>query len=204
MTEIKNLILPNYGIIRTKVPTDLLKFLQKESNNKRNLKKFVSGITKTEAGDRPGVAKHLYVSDEGTEKLQKYIDTLIVEYNKLYPNYFQNIEVLNKSCPLWLGKPWFNYQKKNEYIPLHAHEGILSYSIWIQVPKGCDTIYEWSYGTVIGKHERSRMNITHEHEGEIVLFTAPLHHSVYPFTESNKTRISIAGNIFLKVDNSRI
>ena len=75
-------------------------------------------ITKTEAGDRPGVAKHLYVSDEGTEKLQKYIDTLIVEYNKLYPNYFKNIEVLNKSCPLWLGRPWYNYQKKNEYIPV--------------------------------------------------------------------------------------
>ena len=63
-----------------------------------------------------------------------FLSEWVKNYNKEY-NYLKSLTILNKDAPLIFQKPWFNIQKKGEFIPAHTHEGVLSYSIWIQIPK---------------------------------------------------------------------
>ena len=76
------------------------------------------------------------------------------------------------------------------------HGGVLSYNIWMQIP--VDSIFEYNYNSIIGKNLTHRLTLTKKDEGRIVLFPAQLQHIVYPFYNTNKTRMSIAGNILLK------
>jgi len=30
--------------------------------------------------------------------------------------------------------PWFNFQKKGQFLPQHTHDGLYSFSLWLQIP----------------------------------------------------------------------
>ena len=89
-----------------------------------------------------------------------------------------------------------NYQKKGEYIPMHEHDGVLSYNIWMRLPS--KSIFEFNYNSIIGRNLSNIIYLDKKDEGTVVLFPSLLQHIVYPFHNTTKTRISIAGNIVLK------
>ena len=69
-------------------------------------------------------------------------------------------------------------------------------NIWMKIP--VDSIFEYNYNSIIGKNLTHRLTLNKKDEGRIVLFPAQLQHVVYPFYNTNKIRMSIAGNILLK------
>ena len=139
----EKILLPNYGLIKTKLPKDIYTSALKECLNIKNKKEFFSGLTE------PGVAKHYYVKNN-LDKIQNFMSTVVDYYNKQYPNYLKGIKILNKNLPIEFQKPWINYQKKGEYIPMHEHDGVLSYNIWMRLPS--KSIFEFNYNSIIGRN----------------------------------------------------
>ena len=111
--------------------------------------------------------------------------------------------------------PWINFQKKNEFNPVHVHGGDLSSVIMIDVPeeiaKESDTVKDKTNMPCPGQLEfiegPSGYMYTGSYKvvpktGDIFVFPAHLKHTVYPFT-SDVTRITMSYNIFnIQVDSN--
>ena len=126
--------------------------------------------------------------------------------------------ILTKDCSFVLESIWVNFQNKYEFNPLHNHEGVFSFVVWIKIPssykkekeldfiKGSNTpspnTFEFIYTNILGHICVKKFFLEPEDEGTILLFPANLTHQVYPFYLSNKKRISVSGNI--KLDPTKI
>jgi len=134
--------------------------------------------------------------------------------------YFDEVfHVYNHALSMWLGKPtenlqyiltdlWCNFQKANEFNPPHNHGGLLSFVIYLKVPKEIkDECIEHEkvkksagpgcIGFFMGDSEKKNSvsnNSFFPQEGEMFIFPAWLKHWVYPY-KSDATRISVSGNI---------
>ena len=143
---------------------------------------------------------------------QSYIVCGALAHESTFSGYWKGLRSINKSnSNLHVDSTWVNYMRKHEYNPLHHHYGILSYVMWVQVPftmeeeqKICPSAKENSSVasfTVVypGVHglEQTNLPVDKSWEWEIVFFPSQLYHMVYPFQTSDKTRISISGNIYL-------
>ena len=121
--------------------------------------------------------------------------------------------VLTKSCEFVLDRIWVNFQKKHEFNPLHDHSGVYSFVIWLTIPSDYNkekelpfvkhaidsiaNVFEFAYVNSLGKLCTHKYKLSADDEGTMLFFPAKLFHSVYPFYLSNKTRISVSGNISL-------
>lgn len=188
----KDFCLPNFGVIQSILPQDLYSMLLQECLDTQSKVEMVSGLS----NENKEVPKHFSLPDNSTLKLTAFLKEMVGEYNKKYPNYITSIKCLDRNAPLFFKTPWINYQKENQYLPLHEHDGVLSYNIWIKIP--VESIFEFSYNSIIGRNLNHRLKLNKKDEGRIMLFPSLLQHIVYPFYESNQIRISIAGNIVLK------
>ena len=190
----------NFGFLRTRLPTDLFIKLKKECQNDKKLKETKSGLS------GKGVPKHFY-TEEGFPELKKYIHYCAVEYEKKF-KYIETLKFLNKNAPLLVTPPWINIQKRYEFLPMHNHDGILSYNIWIQIPYDIkkeseggentarlDFIYPMTHGGT-GSY---KFNLSKEDEGKLIMFPSSFTHVLYPFYTSKDVRLSIAGNVVLEV-----
>ena len=126
--------------------------------------------------------------------------------------------VLTKNCAFVLDNFWVNFQNKYEFNPLHHHDGVFSFVVWMEIPSSykkekelkfikksnspCANTFEFIYTNILGKVCTEKIYLEPEDEGTIILFPASLLHQVYPFYLSNKKRISISGNI--KLDPTKI
>ena len=70
----------------------------------------------------------------------------------------QDVKVLTDDLPFRFGVPWINYQRKGEYVPNHTHDGLFSYSIWINIPSSC--LFEFTYTNIIGNLLTHKINLT--------------------------------------------
>lgn len=184
----------NLGIFTSKIPEDLLKKLKIECLNFINKKKMISGLTSQ------GVSDHYYLEDNN-EELFDFLSFWVKKYIEKY-DYLKTIKVFKGCAPLIFLKPWFNIQKKGEFIPSHTHDGVLSYTIWIQIPNlnpntnnkfaGC---FEIQYQNILGARVDNHILLDKNSEGSFLLFPSLLHHCVYPFFNTDEIRISISGNI---------
>jgi len=180
--------LKNYGVIEDRLPKKLHNDLLSEIEY-AELKNpdMLSGLT------NKNVAKHKLLVDT-KDDLLNYIKTLLLTYNSNFPG-LSNVKLLTKDLPYHMGNPWINYQRKNEYVPNHTHDGIYSYSIWLKIPTKCN--FEFTYTNIIGNIEQQKIELTQENEGKIIFFPAKLPHIAYPFSDSDDVRVSISGNISL-------
>ena len=111
---------------------------------------------------------------------------------------------------------WVNFQNKHEFSPIHAHDGYLSFVIFMQIPYDWKTPifdckpeersagnFEALYLDVDGIRpdtEKDRIYTYTYHldssaEGLMVAFPSHTPHLVYPFYNCEEERITIAGNI---------
>lgn len=113
---------------------------------------------------------------------------------------------------------WVNYQYKHEFNPLHWHNGIISFVIWMRIPydwqeekklpfiqnsgsidKVGNFCFVWAEDTKLESHV---LYMNKQIEGYMAVFPSWLGHMVYPFYTSDDARISISGNInFEKIPN---
>jgi hypothetical protein len=182
--------LPNTGILIKQLPQDLFNNLKQQVSSE-SLKPMISGLTDV------GVAKHYYLPDP--TPLKDYVYSIVNEYLNEFDkaiDYKVRSDGIDPNARLYALEPWINYQKKNEWIPAHDHQGFIAYSLWVNVPE--DNVFEIIYSTISGETIKHFIPVTRESEGTIILFPSKLMHTVHPFFNSEEIRISISGNLILK------
>jgi hypothetical protein len=188
----------NFGYTKNRLPGDLYQSLLEECLNARNNERMVSGLS------NPGVPDHFLI-EKNRNNLIKFIDQTAKDYETRYPGVGNVSHVLDRPAPYVHGDIWVNLQKKNEFIPNHDHDGILSYTIWMKLPQTDGNRYEGSfeftYLDVLGNVRNHLIQLTKNDEGSIIMFPATLQHCVYPFYSGDDVRISVSGNILLGVGN---
>jgi len=179
----------NYGYIRTSLPEILFRSLRKECSELEESDRHVTGLTKYYLN----TSDQYKLKNENKDSLFEFVKKLIGVYENNF-DYIGNINVLDASLPYVFGDPWVNVQKNYQHIPIHVHDGVYSYTCWIDLPPS--SLFEFLYPSIIGAHVREEINLTPEDRGGILLFPSGLLHTVHPF-EGDDKRVSISGNILL-------
>ena len=138
--------------------------------------------------------------------------------NKIFEEYIKTITLLSENKPLYLDSFWVNYMKKHEFNPIHDHKGLFSFVIFVKIPY--DLKKEEGYFKDMKKSETnpsqtSKFNFVNidsagkivtttvpvdkSFEGKMFMFPATQSHLVNPFYTSNEYRITVSGNIKIKV-----
>lgn len=203
---------PNLGYLIEDVPLHILADL------KREIRKI-----QTNMNDFPSAASNLSGNIQDEFELTNCISVLepyVLNLVKSYDEYFQYIPSINSldgNVPLRLNNLWVNFQKKNEFNPNHNHAGVMSFVIWIKIPYDLNneiaaspgrysngnvaSVFQFTYSDILGNHKTGSLYLDKTAEGKILLFPNKMMHCVYPFYTSDDYRISISGNISLKVKN---
>ena len=195
----------NMGFIDVSIPDKLFKSLKKEcdvaldSNDEK-----VSGLSGV------GVPTHRYLKNKhNLQELEILILNLLKEYKIKFELDPLQAEFVNAQPTFVLDKPWINYQKKNEFLPTHIHDGIFSYTIWIDIPYdsyeelkeggGHASCFHFHYTDILGKSREHIIRLSNRDNGRMLFFPAKLSHQVYPFYTTDKYRVSISGNVMLDI-----
>ena len=182
------------GYLELDVPEKLFTLLKKECDDALiENETFKSGLTDD------GVPSHRYVENvDVLHELKNHVFFLIDVYKKEFIFDPSDIRALTKYLPCAFNRPWINYQKKFDFVPNHYHEGIFSYTIWVDIPYKTEGKFagnfEFTYNSVEGV---TRNQIIKPTAGKMILFPSKLFHQVYPFYTSDEYRISISGNVSL-------
>ena len=141
---------------------------------------------------------------------------LINFYEQSFGNQSKRVPICSKGNnnypPYVLHTWWVNYQKQHEFNPPHNHDGVYSFVIWLKIP------YEWEeqnkdnessakvkgsflfeYTNMLGELYELEYKLGKKYEGTMLFFPSKLYHMVYPFYNCEEDRISVSGNISLKV-----
>jgi len=208
--SIKLVTLPGPGYMAVELSSEELDPIKKEikkiSSNFNNFKKANHKLA--------GNIKKEYVLEDSRLHQEKFIVPLIDKYIDHF-KYKQYNRELQK---IFLKDTWVNFQKKHEFNPLHDHEGMFSYVIWInipyteiserkmmpEVPVGtlCSGFFAFHYVNALGEMECEGIPADKKFEGKMLLFPSKLHHIVYPFYSSDDYRISVSGNFYLTNKNA--
>ncbi len=161
------------------------------------------------------ISKSLTIIDKDNWFFKTILIPFIGEFTEYYPSYTEQISILTEKVPCCLNKFWVNFQKENEFNPSHNHTGIFSFVIWVKIPtdwreqhalpisansndpKASD--FEFRYTSILGDIEGYSYFLDKESEGNMLFFPAKLMHTVYPFYNCDKERVSISGNISFDV-----
>ena len=138
------------------------------------------------------------------DKFEKNFNEIFTIYDPALCNWLNK----NQKIEYIITDLWCNFQKAGEFNPPHDHGGLLSFVIYLKVPKAIKeeckehekTKSSAGPGAVaffIGDSDRKNSvtnNSFFPEEGDIFVFPAWLKHWVYPF-KSDVTRVSVSGNI---------
>lgn len=161
------------------------------------------------------ISKSLLIEDKDGWFFQNILLILINKFTECYPHYTATIGMLTKDAPYCLHTFWVNFQKENEFNPIHNHSGVFSFVIWVKIPtdwreqhalpisansnapKASD--FEFHYTTMLGNIGKHSYFLDKTSEGGMLFFPSKLMHSVYPFYNCDEERVSISGNILLDI-----
>jgi len=149
------------------------------------------------------------------EKFTNFLSQIIK--HEVFEVYLKRLDLLSHAVPFYLDKLWVNYQKKYEFNPIHTHSGAFSFVVFLKIPyslKKEDKYYSKN-GTKQDDLATSRftflnpclnygvratqIDVDKSFEGKGFMFPSKQSHMVYPFYTSNEYRITVSGNIRLKV-----
>jgi len=144
---------------------------------------------------------------------KKYLYPLSERFSKQYGESFVSLPC-NGDFVFYFDKFWVNYQNQHEYNPIHDHNGLFSFVIWMKIPtsyqkqvslhnsKGTNhpvnSTFNFEYQDILGRSRSYMYKLGPEYEGTMLFFPSTLRHIVYPFYNCDEQRISISGNIGLK------
>ena len=149
-----------------------------------------------------------------------FYTTVLLPLMKVYSRDVYNIgkivPIVTKN-PYCLNRWWVNYQKQNEFNPLHNHSGVYSFVIWMKIPYDCEKqnkkdiarnsnapsigTFQFSYQNILGDGDAKSYYLSPKDEGIMLFFPSRLYHMVYPFYDCDEERISVSGNI--TIDTTR-
>ena len=197
------------GWLDLRLPEEVMSRLQ---NYIEVAKKNPDGKPLSLAGN---ISKSLSLEDRDTWFFNTILAPLINVYSQAFPYYMDSSfgigDILTEDAPYCLESFWVNFQKENEFNPLHDHSGIFSFVVWVKIPtdwkeqhalpisansnspKASD--FEFRYSTMVGDIGHYAYHLDKKSEGGMLFFPSKLMHTVYPFYNCNRERISISGNI---------
>ena len=197
------------GYLSDTVPDDIFLQLKEKCFQAKN--KNIS-VTKDLAGN---IAEEyqLDIKDEViSNKLLGFLGYNIIQYQNRYE---YNRKILTKDVPYIIDNMWVNFQKKHEFNPIHVHQGVFSFVIWVNIPYSLEdefknkssinsnynvpSIFQFTNRDFYG-HTAINLMVDKSYEGKMILFPSDMSHCVYPFFTSDEYRISISGNISLNAD----
>ena len=173
------------------------------------------------------ISKSLILEDRDGWFFKTILIAFINQFLEKFPSYRKKVNISSQKNPLMeyllseifvLEPFWVNFQKENEFNPIHDHSGIFSFVIWVKIPtdwreqhalpfsansnmpKASD--FEFHYTSILGDIERHTYFLDKESEGRMLFFPAKLTHEVYPFYNCDKERISISGNICFDISEN--
>lgn len=203
---------PNYGYLIEDIPLHIFAELRKEVRKiKSNMENFPSASSLLS-----GNIEQEFTLTECNKVLESYVLSLVKSYDDHF-NYIKTFNALDTDLPLGLTQLWVNFQKKHEFNPNHNHSGVLSFVIWVKLPYDLKeeldaspgkysngnvaSAFQFTYSDTLGSLKTHSLFLDKSSEGKILLFPNKMMHCVYPFYTSNEYRISVSGNISLKVKN---
>jgi hypothetical protein len=160
--------------------------------------------------------EYLLNLDEKSLKFQEFI--LSVTNHEIFDKYKSSVNFIDQVRPFCLNKLWINYQKKYEFNPIHVHMGVFSFVIFMKIPYDLgdeNEVYQVSEHKGESEIRTSRfcfinqdplygirttpIHVDKSFEGKGFMFRSDQAHTVYPFYTSDNTRITVSGNIVIKV-----
>tara|TARA_B100001029_G_C14917039_1_gene369822 strand:- start:36 stop:743 length:708 start_codon:yes stop_codon:yes gene_type:complete len=206
------IIPPNISLLKcelgTAAQTYLWQQVEKAQSKRKNANKYLAG----------NISESLYLEDSDDYFFNNHLKEPCERY--IQENYtassFRN-PFSNMGCSdLVLQEFWVNYSKQTEFNPVHSHGGALSFVIWMHIPTRSEeqhnlkisrgtsspssSDFQFLYTDILGSIQPMSWAMDPEVSGTMVVFPAMLAHQVYPFFESDGTRISIAGNLYFSTD----
>ena len=192
----------NIGCIERKISLQSIKKLNEYIKEKKEtITTFPGNITCS-----------YYLEDKNNWFFKKEIIPTIEQYIKTFGKEIIPL-ILTKNCKYKLHHFWVNYQKKYEFNPIHHHNGVFSFIVWLEIPSSYKkesklpflknsseklaNCFQFLYPSGQGSIEKITYKLEPSHNGTMLLFPSKLDHCVYPFYLSNKKRISISGNVYL-------
>ena len=191
----------NYGWLEKKLSTQEMNYLWKCIDNKKESHKHLLAGNNYESN---------LLVDEDDWFWTNTVRPLVHQYVDLMGNVGSKIPI-NQLHPYFLQSFWVNYQKKNEFNPLHDHNGVYSFVVWMKIPtrhfeqnknpialrSNCPKIstFEFRYLNTLGQISEFVYEMNPEIEGTMLLFPSILMHQVNPFYDCDEDRISISGNV---------
>ena len=199
---------PNDGWIETKLTSEAMKQI-KECIKGRSSKSYNEHL----AGN---ISQSFTMEDKDGLFEEKLLPPLIEMYFKEFGRQVVPT-ILTRDCPFILERLWVNFQKKYEFNPSHTHKGIFSFVIWVTIPthykkehalkfashsyKAQASDFQFIHISSLGRLEHWSYVLSPKDEGTMLFFPAQLTHQVFPFYTSNKTRVSVSGNLVLDVSH---
>ena len=204
-------------LVSSKVPEELIGWLETELPKPvmSRLQSYIETAKKNPISlndDLAGnISKSLTLKDKDDWFFKTILLVLINKFMQTFPSYRRQVHTFTEGVPFCLDPFWVNFQKENEFNPLHDHSGVFSFVIWIKIPTDwreqhkipfvaqsvspCASDFEFHYTTMLGTIGTHTYCLDKKSEGFMLFFPASLQHIVYPFYNCDKERISISGNI---------
>lgn len=199
----------NFGYVLADFTEQELEPLKNEVNKIQSNFDQAYGLNYDLAGN---IAAQYELSDN-----HDYLEQLILPHaNKIWSEthplmWFSSYgAMMNKPLKL-LHTAWVNFQRAGEFNPVHNHDGLLSFVIWVKIPytmeqqrqataavpeeRNMAGKFQFIYSNILGNQVTWNMNIDKDFENKMIIFPSKLLHAVYPFFNSTEYRISIAGNL---------
>ena len=208
-TQVQANFITSPGFLHCKLPKNCINEL------KTTLNKMYSGEIEM-VDNRPQGERHLTketkmpigpLMKKFTEDLAYKYDEVFKGGDNLFADYFF-VDDLDKIV-YDTKAMWVNHSYKYDFNPVHRHEGMFAFVIWVKIPYDIEeelkrhqgnasqtSCFAIHYTNSCGRLITKILEIDKSFEWNIILFDAFLPHSVLPFYTSDDVRISIAGDIF--------
>jgi hypothetical protein len=210
-TKVEAFNFPNIGYLTLDVPEDVLQILTGEVDkifaDRKNAEEYNWALA--------GNIKNEFLMSGDARKLveDRLAIPLAHEYGKLFklPEHFGNNFCVKNNDKMVVSSLWVNMAESSEFNPIHDHDGVYSFVIWLDIPylsdeqkkngpgskSNCNTAGDFSfhYTDVLGRITSHVLNVDNTWNGKMAFFPARLMHSVYPFYNVNGYRVTIAGNV---------
>mgnify|MGYP001466977396 CR=1 FL=1 len=175
-------------------------------------KKSEDKVNNTLAGN---IDSSFLLKDKDDWFFNNTLTPLINYYENTFENLGRKVAVYsddNTPIQYAMNTWWINYQKQYEFNPPHLHTGVYSFVIWMKIPYEYEEQnkdnnsaaqvkgnFSFHYTNMFGEFSNADYQLGKKYEGTMLLFPSKLVHEAYPFYNSEEDRISVSGNISLKV-----
>ena len=148
---------PNLGIIEKQLDKKEIDYLWKCIDDKGKTYKS-SLVGHIENSYELGGADYFYTNT---------VAPIILEYQTKFDNLGSKIPTTS-GHPYVMKQWWVNYQNENEFNPIHNHNGVYSFVIWMKIPTDWNLQRDYTFNdSAVSNFEFSYTNIL----GEIESFT---------------------------------